>query len=155
MLLPFTQQEDMPSSTGNKLAIVNNNTHQVEKLFDPTLSNADPVHGAGERARLQGQPSQVFTDAGPIVFAWDRPLGEVTVAASRTAGAFTGIGDGAEVELAVIQGGAGSNLITWDASVNWGSAGAPTLSTAAGDIDRFTFRRRGSEFLGRVIGLGY
>jgi hypothetical protein len=36
----------------------------------------------------------------------------------------------------VFQDGTGSRTITWPGSVSWGTAGAPTLSTAAGKMDK-------------------
>lgn len=38
--------------------------------------------------------------------------------------------------LYVFQDATGSRLITWPATVQWGAAGAPTLSTAAGKMDK-------------------
>jgi hypothetical protein len=38
--------------------------------------------------------------------------------------------------LMVFQDGTGSRTITWPASVKWGTAGAPTLSTGAGKMDK-------------------
>lgn len=38
--------------------------------------------------------------------------------------------------LMVFQDGTGSRTITWPGSVKWGAAGAPTLSTGAGNMDK-------------------
>ena len=35
----------------------------------------------------------------------------------------------------IIQAGTGSNLITWPNIVDWGTAGAPILSTGIGQMD--------------------
>lgn len=59
--------------------------------------------------------------------------------------------------LQVIQGGSGSYTATWPGSVDWGSAGAPTLSTTVSDMDILVFYWDGSTstYYGSVFGLGY
>jgi len=42
---------------------------------------------------------------------------------------------GATYHILLIQGGSGSNTVTWPGTVDWGAAGAPTLSTALGKVD--------------------
>lgn len=65
----------------------------------------------------------------------------------------TGGGSG-NFTLRVIQGGTGSYTITWPASVKWGDAGAPTLSTAVGKIDLISFYFDGTNYYG-AYNLGY
>ncbi len=62
--------------------------------------------------------------------------GDVTLAASRTMGVPTNPSNNQRFLWRITQGGAGSNLITWDPTAfDFGAAGAPTLSTAVGKTD--------------------
>lgn len=86
---------------------------------------------------------QILTDAAPTTL--DFSLGfnaEWTltdaVGAARTLSAPTNYKKGLTYVLALIQGGTGSKTITWPASFNWGAAGTPVLSTAAGKCDIIT-----------------
>jgi hypothetical protein len=60
------------------------------------------------------------------------------------------------LELVLTQDGTGSRTATWPASVKW-AGGAPTLSTAAGAVDRvvFTSYNGGTTWYGDLIGKGY
>jgi hypothetical protein len=62
-----------------------------------------------------------------------------------------------KLTLILIQGTGGDNIITWDTSVKWGSAGAPTLTQVAGkrDIYELYTYNGGVEWLGSVKGQGY
>lgn len=59
------------------------------------------------------------------------------------------------VTLDVIQGGSGSNTATWPGTVDWGSAGAPTLTTTTGDTDIFVFYWNGTKYRAGTFGTGY
>ena len=84
---------------------------------------------------------QTLTDQATI--DWDTSLGhvaKVTLTASRIMGAPTNLREGQTYNLKIIQGGAGSFLITWNAIFKWPEDGtAPILSLAAGLYDRMTF----------------
>jgi len=85
-----------------------------------------------------------LTDAATI--AWDTTNQVATftfVSSNRTMGAPTNLKNGAFYALAVIQN-AGSNTLTWNAVFKWAAGTAPTLSTAAGAKDYFTFRSDGT-----------
>jgi hypothetical protein len=86
-----------------------------------------------------------LTDAATI--AWNAQTAQVAtftfVSSNRTMGAPTNLVNGAFYALAVIQN-AGSNTLTWNAVFKWASGSAPTLSTAAGAKDYFTFRSDGT-----------
>ena len=88
-------------------------------------------------AALSGaQAIQTLTDAATI--AWNMATGYnavVTIGASRTLGAPTNFFVGQTYTLQVIQGGAGSFTMSWPGSFDWGAAGAPVLTTAAGKND--------------------
>jgi len=86
-----------------------------------------------------------LTDAATI--AWNAQTAQVAtftfVSSNRTMGAPTNLVNGAFYALAVIQN-AGSNTLTWNSVFKWASGAAPTLSTAAGAKDYFTFRSDGT-----------
>ena len=92
-------------------------------------------------------PNFNLTDAATI--AWDTATagGQVAtftfVSSNRTMGAPTNLVNGAFYALAVIQN-AGSNTLTWSSVFKWAAGTAPTLSTAAGAKDYFTFRSDGT-----------
>lgn len=99
--------------------------------------------GAGQRIKPQVILAVItaLTDAATITT--DASLGNkfsVTVAASRTLAAPTNPSDGQQIEYIITQGGAGSNIITWNAIFNVGATVSfPTLSTVVGKRDRITF----------------
>lgn len=96
-----------------------------------------------------------LTDAATI--AWDVSANQVAtftfVSSNRTMGAPTNLVNGGFYALAVIQN-AGSNTLTWNAVFKWAGGSAPTLSTAAGAKDYFTFRSDGTNLYeqGRALG---
>lgn len=55
----------------------------------------------------------------------------------------------------VLQAGAGSFLVTWPTTVKWDSGVTPTLSTAAGKKDVFTFLFNGTNYLGGTFGIAF
>jgi hypothetical protein len=61
------------------------------------------------------------------------------------------------VNLFITQDGVGSRLATWPATVSWGTAGVPTLSTTANSIDivNFITYTGGSKILGMLSGKGF
>jgi hypothetical protein len=65
--------------------------------------------------------------------------------------------DGQVIKFQITQGTGGSFTLAWNAAFNFGTAGAPTLSTAAGDVDiaGFVYNAALSEwcYLGSSLGL--
>jgi len=59
--------------------------------------------------------------------------------------------------VAVSQDGAGARTVNWPASVSWGAAGAPTLSTVGGrtDIVGFLSDNGGATWRGLLGGIGF
>ena len=96
-----------------------------------------------------------LTDAATI--AWDVSVAQVAtftfVSSNRTMGAPTNLVNGGFYALAVIQN-SGSNTLTWNSVFKWAGGVAPTLSTAAGAKDYFTFRSDGTNLYeqGRALG---
>jgi len=108
----------------------------------PALGTTAP---AEVKATTGWAANLTLTDAATI--AWDTSTSQVAtftfVSTNRTMGAPTNLKNGAFYALAVIQNG-GSNTLTWNSVFKWASGTAPTLSTAAGAKDYFTFRSDGT-----------
>jgi len=85
-----------------------------------------------------------LTDAATVAWDTNNQVATFTfVSSNRTMGAPTNLKNGAFYALAVIQN-AGSNTLTWNSVFKWAAGTAPTLSTAAGAKDYFTFRSDGT-----------
>jgi hypothetical protein len=81
---------------------------------------------------------QTLTDGATI--SWDMSLGfnaKVTLGGNRTL-TVSNPTAGWTYCLGVIQDGTGSRTLTWPASFDWGTTGAPTLTTTASKRDRIT-----------------
>lgn len=81
---------------------------------------------------------QTLTDGATIT--WNMALGfnaKVTLGGNRTLATPTNPFVGLTYALQIIQDGTGSRTLTWPAStiIDWGSVGAPTLSTSSGKND--------------------
>jgi hypothetical protein len=61
--------------------------------------------------------------------------------------------DGQRITIQITQGSGGNHLVTWGNSYNFGAAGAPVLSTAAGATDLIGFVYNAS--LSRWLCAGY
>jgi hypothetical protein len=107
----------------------------------PALGTTAP---AEVKATTGWAANLTLTDAATI--AWDTSTSQVAtftfVSTNRTMGAPTNLKNGAFYALAVIQNG-GSNTLTWNSVFKFAGGIAPTLSTAAGAKDYFTFRSDG------------
>jgi hypothetical protein len=115
----------------------------------PALGTTAP---AEVKATTGWAANTTLTDAATI--AWDTSVSQVAtftfVSTNRTMGAPTNLKNGAFYALAVIQN-AGSNTLTWASAFKWAAGTAPTLSTAAGAKDYFTFRSDGSSLFQQGI----
>ncbi len=79
----------------------------------------------------------------------------VTIGASRIMGLPTNLVSGGTYQWEIIQGGAGSFLITWNAIFKWPGGSAPTLLTAAGAKDLISCYYDGTDLLcGSLAGGG-
>lgn len=65
--------------------------------------------------------------------------------------------DGQEIKIRVTQDGTGSRTLAYGTAYDFGAAGAPTLSTAAGKVDeiKFEFNAALSKWCFTGAGLGY
>ena len=55
----------------------------------------------------------------------------------------------------LIQDGTGSRVITWGSYFDWAGGAAPTLSTAAGSVDRLDYIVRSASSIHSVVTLAY
>ena len=99
-----------------------------------------------------------LTDAATI--AVDAALGNdfrVTIGASRLMASPTQGTDGQRITFQITQGSGGSFLVTWGSTYNFGAAGAPVLSTAAGatDLIGFVYNASRSGWLCAGYALGF
>lgn len=83
------------------------------------------------------------------------PNAEVTLGGNRTIANPTGLVTGVVYTIKVIQDGTGNRTVTWGSSFKWGVSGAPTLSTAAGAADLFSFLYDGANLLCLSRTLGF
>jgi hypothetical protein len=87
---------------------------------------------------LASAAPQTLTDAATV--SWDMSLGynaKVTITSNRTLAVSNPV-VGMTYCLGVIQDGTGSRTMTWPASFDWGTTGAPTLTTTASKRDLIT-----------------
>ena len=123
----------------------------------PAIGGTAPAAGTFTVGKFNYGYSANITLSDAATVAWDTTTGQVAtftfVSSNRTMGAPTGLVNGAFYALAVIQNG-GSNTLTWNAVFKWASGTAPTLSTAAGAKDYFTFRSDGTNLYQQGSSLG-
>ena len=137
------------TGTVNGLTLTGTVTSSGSLTLGGTLSLVSPpaigtTTPAEVKVTVGWAANTALTDAATI--AWDTTNQVATftfVSSNRTFGAPTNLKNGAFYALAVIQN-AGSNTITWNSVFKWASGTAPTLSTAAGAKDYFTFRSDGT-----------
>lgn len=100
---------------------------------------------------------QTLTDAANI--DWDvrlGPVAQVTLAGNRTMNAPSGIVDGEAYALFPIQDATGSRTLAYTASgYDFGTPGAPTLTTTASEFDLIPFLCRSSKLRGGTIIKGF
>lgn len=138
------------TGTVNGLTLTGTVTSSGSLTLGGTLSLVSPppigtTTPAEVKATTGWAANFALTDAATV--AWDTATSQVAtftfVSSNRTMGAPTNLKNGAFYALAVIQNG-GSNTLTWNSVFKWAAGTAPTLSTAAGAKDYFTFRSDGT-----------
>jgi len=122
--------------------------------MDDTLVLApDGAGGVEFRAEAGGgsglsETPQVLTDQAAI--DWDLSLGgaaTVTLGGNRTLNAPTNMVDGARYSLRIIQDGAGTRTLAFNATFIWPRALPPHLTTTAGASDLVTFYCDGTHMI--------
>lgn len=118
-------------------------TFAASAFLQASFSSAGQVQ-AGTSSTTAVSPSALMSAAVPQVLvdqatiAWDMSSGfnaRVTLGGNRIFGTPTNPHEGMTYALGVLQDATGTRVPTWPACFDWGAAGAPTLSTAAGKRD--------------------
>jgi hypothetical protein len=65
---------------------------------------------------------------------------KVTIAGNRTLATPTNPVLGLDYSLAVTQDGTGTRTMAWPSAFDWGTTGAPTLTTTASKVDQIVVR---------------
>jgi len=116
-------------------------------------AHVDHVHGMSAAWPSAAAPAIVaLTDA--VAIAWDASLGNdfrVTIAGNRTLSNPANPADGQVIKVYVTQDATGPRTLAYDTQFDWGAAGAPVLSTAAGKTDMLEFAYLAA--LGKWLGL--
>lgn len=98
--------------------------------------------------------SVITTDSDGATITFDLGVSNwhtVTLGGNRTL-ALSNVGTNQQFTIVLIQG-AGSNTVTWFSTIKWAGGTPPTLTTAAGGIDVFTFKQVSSgQYYGFVAG---
>jgi hypothetical protein len=137
------------TGTVNGLSLSGTVTTSGDLTLGGTLSLVSPppigtTTPAEVKVTVGWAANTALTDAATVAWDTNNQVATFTfVSSNRTFGAPTNLKDGAFYALAVIQN-AGSNTLTWDSVFKWAAGTAPTLSTAAGAKDYFTFRSDGT-----------
>jgi len=95
--------------------------------------------------------NQTLSEAANTV--WDSSLGQVaylTLTGSRHINRPTNMKTGSYI-LRVTQGGSGSYNLTWSGAFKWPAGVTPTLTTAVGSVDLFSFVGDGTHLYGSYI----
>lgn len=121
-----------------------------------TLFGWLPVLGGGELRNFSEQGVAANTGAGYDIDWIAATHFELTLTDSPTF-TFSNLAARRAITLFLIQDGTGSRTVTWPAAINWGAAGAPTLSTAVGAVDVITLitRADGTTVYGFLAGSGF
>ncbi len=117
----------------------------LDELLDAkfgTKAGTQVCRGANlwQPSQLSVIPILIATDGATVTF--DLSLSswwQVTLAGSRIF-ALANASVFQQFSIRIIQGGSGSNTVTWFSAIKWAGGGAPTLTTSVGGIDVVTFK---------------
>lgn len=88
--------------------------------------------------KAQGNAETALVDGATVNWDMDTaPVASITLGGNRTL-ALSNMRAGFTYSLRVIQDATGSRTMTWDAAIEWGTAGVPTLTTTASKADLVT-----------------
>jgi hypothetical protein len=157
-----TAQADAAAASATAAATAETNAETAQTAAETAKTAAETAETNAETAETAAEAAlttiqqlfltvQTLTDGANI--AWNLNSGrlaKVTLAGNRTLDTPTNISDG-PCTLHVIQDGTGSRTLTWPATFKWPLGIAPTLSTAAGARDVFSFTVENSVFYGAQL----
>lgn len=135
---------------------VANSTYQSEislkaNAANPTFSGTVDLGGGTIDSAGADILNQTLSEAANTV--WDSSLGQVaylTLTGSRHIDRPTNMKTGSYI-LRVTQGGSGSYNLTWSSAFKWPAGVTPTLTTAVGSVDLFSFVGDGTHLYGSYI----
>jgi hypothetical protein len=135
---------------------VANSTYQSEislkaNAASPTFSGTVDLGGGTIDSAGANILNQTLSEAANTV--WDSSLGQVaylTLTGSRHINRPTNMKTGSYI-LRVTQGGSGSYNLTWSGAFKWPAGVTPTLTTAVGSVDLFSFVGDGTHLYGSYI----
>lgn len=135
---------------------VANSTYQSEislkaNAANPTFSGTVDLGGGTIDSAGADILNQTLSEAANTV--WDSSLGQVaylTLTGSRHINRPTNMKTGSYI-LRVTQGGSGSYNLTWSSAFKWPAGVTPTLTTAVGSVDLFSFVGDGTHLYGSYI----
>lgn len=137
------------SEVAAELAETNAEAARVAAAASEAAADLDAIAAAASAAAalaLVTPALATLTDQATTAWDLDNPAAKWTLGGNRTL-TVSNMDAGGTYILHVIQG-AGSNTVTWPASVKWPSDVAPVLSTAAAARDIFSFTSDGTHLFG-------
>lgn len=131
-----------PNTTA-KASEVNQNFTNINAQINPE-HNLDGTHAIIDYTAIK-QNYVTATDGATITFDLNTSnIFSVTLGASGRTLALTNATVGQCFVIRLVQGGSGSNTVTWFSTIKWGGGTAPVLTTTNGKTDVFGFICTGS-----------
>jgi hypothetical protein len=126
-----------------------NSHYEVVKITSKTATNVNHAatsynHTTAEEVRMILPSAEINptittdTDGATITFDLSNSLHQVTLGGNRTL-SLSNETVGQTFIIRLIQGGSGSNTVTWFSTIKWDYGTAPTLTTTTGKTDVFGF----------------
>jgi hypothetical protein len=129
-LLSPTTLEDHPAGTLNLGGIINDNWAKINKIFDPSLSDTDPLYGLIALAvRGQGTGLTTITYSATPDIDFNQFATQLIILSGDAAFTFSNLNISRSVRL-LISAGASSRSLSWPSGVNWVNDAVPATIAA-------------------------
>lgn len=140
-----------PNTTA-KASEVNQNFTNINAQINPE-HNTDGTHAIIDYTAIK-QNYVTSTDGATITFDLNTSnIFSVTLGATGRILALSNVAVGQCFVIRLVQGGSGSNTVTWFSTIKWAGGTAPTLTTTNGKTDVFGFICTGSgTYDGFIVG---